>query len=63
MVGTTIDNNPLDPTSVQKRTSIDGDDRKNTPARRMSDFEVIVNESQNVAPYVENYPQTLVVHR
>ncbi|CAI7630088.1 unnamed protein product [Penicillium manginii] len=53
MVGTTIDNNPLDPTSVQKRTSIDGNDKKNTPrtgVRRMSDLETIVHESRNVAP-------------
>lgn len=56
MVGTNIDNNPLDPTFVQKRTSIDGNDKKNTPrtgVRRMSDFETIVYENRNVAPYVE----------
>ncbi|KAJ5099391.1 hypothetical protein N7532_006392 [Penicillium argentinense] len=53
MVGTTVDNNPLDPTSVQKRTSIDGNDgteQKDSSGRRMSDLEVIIQRSQNVAP-------------
>lgn len=50
MVGTTVDNNPLDPTYAQKRTSIDGNEKQNTSTRRMSDLESIVKDSQNVAP-------------
>ncbi|OQE15684.1 hypothetical protein PENSTE_c027G01134 [Penicillium steckii] len=50
MVRTTVDSNPLDPTYAQKRTSIDGSEKKNISTRRMSDLESIVKDSQNVAP-------------
>jgi hypothetical protein len=47
MVGTNLNNNPLDPTVLQERNSIDGKD-KSTQTRKMSDLNEIID--RNVAP-------------
>ncbi|KAJ5323956.1 hypothetical protein N7476_002556 [Penicillium atrosanguineum] len=51
MVGSNIDNNPLDPSILQKRNSLDGNNDKGTQTRKMSDLEIIMD--RNVAPAPE----------
>lgn len=48
MVGSNINNNPLDPNNLQKRNSIDGHIDKGTQTREMSDLDIIMD--RNVAP-------------
>jgi hypothetical protein len=47
MVGTNLSKNPLDPTVLQERNSIDGKD-KSAQTRNMSDLNEIID--RNVAP-------------
>jgi hypothetical protein len=50
MVGSNTNNNPLDPSMLQKRNSIDTSNDKGTQTRKMSDLDSILD--RNVAPYV-----------
>lgn len=48
MVGTNLNHNPIDPTILQKRNSLDGNSDKSTQTHDMSDLDIITD--RNVAP-------------
>ncbi|KAJ6107792.1 hypothetical protein N7523_009115 [Penicillium sp. IBT 18751x] len=51
MVGSNINHNPIDPSILQERNSLDGKNDKGTQTRKMSDLEIIMH--RNVAPAAE----------
>ncbi|KAJ5191334.1 uncharacterized protein N7498_010319 [Penicillium cinerascens] len=48
MVGTNLNHNPIDPTVLQKRNSLDSNSDKSTQTHDMNDLDIITD--RNVAP-------------